>query len=99
MPCKQVSLSVGAWFWNPEGIHLPGLFWGEKYSVSGFFSWTQRTLTLSLLMSYIYVAPCEARNLTSYIYGPTLECRLFLFAAQCFNTESMQKFILCHSCM
>jgi hypothetical protein len=32
--------------------------------------------------------------LTSYIYGPTfgnVEIRLFLFAAQCFNTESMQK--------
>jgi hypothetical protein len=33
--------------------------------------------------------------LTSYIYGPTFdnaESRLFLFAAQCFNIESMQKF-------
>jgi hypothetical protein len=32
--------------------------------------------------------------LTSYIYGPTfgnVESRLFLFAEQCFNTESMQK--------
>jgi hypothetical protein len=32
--------------------------------------------------------------LTLYIYGPTfgnVESRLFLFAAQCFNTESMQK--------
>jgi hypothetical protein len=32
--------------------------------------------------------------LTSYIYGPTFgnaEIRLILFAAQCFNTESMQK--------
>jgi hypothetical protein len=32
--------------------------------------------------------------LTSYIYEPTFgntENRLFLFAAQCFNTESMQK--------
>ena len=39
--------------------------------------------------------------LTSYIYGPTFgkaESRLFLFAAQCFNTESMQKVFLCHSC-
>jgi hypothetical protein len=35
--------------------------------------------------------------LTSYIFGPTFdnaERRLFLFAAQCFNTESMQKVIL-----
>jgi hypothetical protein len=32
--------------------------------------------------------------LTSYIYGPTFgitESRLFLFVAQCFNIESMQK--------
>jgi hypothetical protein len=35
--------------------------------------------------------------LTSCIYGPTFdnaESRLFLFASQCFNTESMQKVIL-----
>jgi hypothetical protein len=40
--------------------------------------------------------------LTSYIYGPTFgnaESRLFLFAAQRFNTESMQKVFLCHSCV
>jgi hypothetical protein len=38
--------------------------------------------------------------LTSYIFGLTFgnaESRLFLFAAQCFNIESMQKVILCHS--
>jgi hypothetical protein len=49
------------------------------------------SLTLSLLMSYIYGAPCKARNFNVvYIYGPTfgnVEGRLFLFAAQCFNTE------------
>jgi hypothetical protein len=36
----------------------------------------------------------KPENLTSYIYGPTFgnaEIILFLFAAQCFNTESMQK--------
>jgi hypothetical protein len=27
------------------------------------------------------------------------ESHLFLFVAQCFNTESMQKVILCHSCV
>jgi hypothetical protein len=42
--------------------------------------------------------------LTSYIsiYEPTFgkaESRLFLFAAQCFNTESIQKVFLCHSCV
>jgi CTP synthase (UTP-ammonia lyase) len=34
--------------------------------------------------------------LTSYIFGATfgdIESTLFLFAAQCFNTESMQKVI------
>jgi hypothetical protein len=37
-----------------------------------------------------------------YVYGPTYgnaESRLFLFAAQCFNTESMQKIIVWHSCV
>jgi hypothetical protein len=40
--------------------------------------------------------------LTSYIYGLTFgntESHLFLFAAQCFNIESMQKIFLCHSCV
>jgi hypothetical protein len=63
------------------------------------------TLTLSLLMSYIYGAPCKARNFNVvyiyiYIYGPTFgnaESRLFLFDIQCFNIESMQKTFLCHS--
>jgi hypothetical protein len=52
-------------------------------------------------MSYIYGAPCKARNFNVvYIYGLTFgnaKSRLFLFAAQCFNTESMQKVFLCHS--
>jgi hypothetical protein len=56
-------------------------------------------------MSYIFIygAPCKARNFNVvYIYGPTFgnaESRLFLFAAQCFNTESMQEVILWHSCV
>jgi hypothetical protein len=44
----------------------------------------------------------KPKILTSYIYGPTFgnaESRLFLFAAQCFNIESMQKVFLCHSCV
>jgi hypothetical protein len=35
--------------------------------------------------------------LTSYVYGPTFgnaEIRLFVFSAQCFNIESIQKFTL-----
>jgi hypothetical protein len=60
------------------------------------------TLTLSLLM-YIYGAPGKDKNFNVvYIYGPTFgnaKRRLFVIAAQCFNTESMQKVILWHSCM
>jgi hypothetical protein len=60
-------------------------------------------LTLSLLMSYTYMELLvKPEILTSYIYGPTSgndESRLFLFAAQCFNTESMQKVFLWHSCV
>jgi hypothetical protein len=40
--------------------------------------------------------------LTSDIYGPTFgnaESRLFLFAAKCFNIESMQKVIMWHTCV
>jgi hypothetical protein len=60
-------------------------------------------LTLSLLMSYIYMELLvQPEILTSYIYGPTFGnsgSRLFLFAAQCFNTESIQKVIMSHSCV
>ena len=40
--------------------------------------------------------------LTSNIYGPTFgnaETVSFVFAAQCFNTESMQRGFLCHICV
>jgi hypothetical protein len=55
-------------------------------------------LTFSLLMELLV----KPEILTSYIYGPTFgnaERRLFLFAAQCFNIESIQKVFLCHSCV
>jgi hypothetical protein len=48
-----------------------------------------------------YMGRSAPEILTSYVYGPTFgntESRLFLFAALCFNTESMQKVILWHSC-
>jgi hypothetical protein len=49
-------------------------------------------------MSHICGAPCKARNFSVvYVYGPKFgntESRLFLFAAQRFNTESMHKVIL-----
>jgi hypothetical protein len=60
-------------------------------------------LTLSLLMSFVHVYMellVKPGMLTSYIYGPTYgsaESRRFLFAAQCFNAESIQKVILWHS--
>ena len=69
-------------------------------------------LTLRLLMSYIYIciyiygAPSKARNANVvyiYIYIWTYVWQrwnsLFLFSAQCFNTESMQRGFLCHICV
>jgi hypothetical protein len=44
----------------------------------------------------------KQKILTSYIYGPKFanaETRFFLFAAKCFNIESMQKVILWQSCV
>jgi hypothetical protein len=43
MPRKRVSLSIGALLGNLEGVRLPGLL-REKKSVSGFLSFTQRSL-------------------------------------------------------
>ena len=59
-------------------------------------------LTLRLLISYIYGAPSKARN-ANVVYIWTYVWQrwnnLFLFAAQCFNTESMQRGFLCHICV
>ena len=59
-------------------------------------------LTLRLLMSYIYGAPSKARN-ANIVYIWTYVWQrwnsLFLFAAQCFNIESMQRGFLCHICV
>ena len=59
-------------------------------------------LTLRLLMSYIYGAPSKARDANVvyiWTYVWQLWNSLFLFAAQCFNTESMQRGFLCHICV
>jgi len=58
-------------------------------------------LTLRLLMSYIYGAPSKARNANVYIWTYVWQRwnSLFLFTAQCFNTESMQRGFLCHICV
>ena len=62
----------------------------------------RRDLTLRLLMSYIYGAPSKARN-ANVVYIWTYVWQrwnsLFPFAAQCFNTESMQRDFLCHICV
>jgi hypothetical protein len=80
----------------------PGFVPGDGVALTTYLPLVSR-LTLSLLMSYIYGAPCTARNFNVvYIYGPTFgnaESRLFLFAVQCFNTESVQKVLLCNRCM
>jgi hypothetical protein len=52
---------------------------------------------------YIYMELLvKPEILTPHIYGTTFgnaESRLFLFVAQCFDTESMQKVILWHTCV
>jgi hypothetical protein len=48
----------------------------------------------SVLFVLWYHSPNVLDTPHMYIYGPTFgnaDIRLFLFAAQCFNTESMQK--------
>ena len=59
-------------------------------------------LTLRQLISYIYGAPSKARNANIVCVWTYVWQRwnsLFLFAAQCFNTESMQSGFLCHICV
>ena len=67
-----------------------------------FLKLLNRLLTLRLLTSYIYGAPSKARN-ANVVYIWTYVWQrwnsLFLFAAQCLNTESMQRGFLCHICV
>ena len=71
---------------------------------SVFLNWAKIPgyLTLRLRMSYIYGASSKARN-ANVVYVWTYVWQrwnsLFLFAAQCFNTESMQRGFLCHICV
>jgi hypothetical protein len=54
----------------------------------------------SSLLTLIYMELFVKPEILMYISGPTFgnaECRLFLFAAHCFNIESMQKVFVCHS--
>jgi hypothetical protein len=76
------------WSWL---INLPKT--SSNVGKTGFPYGTDSTLPMVL-----FWASFTLSLLTSYIYGPTFgnaESRLFLFAVQCFNTESMQKVILC----
>ena len=101
---------VGAWSWSRTfikcrregGVELY-LFLSLTTSITTLFP-----LTLRLLMSYIYIyiyicgAPSKARNanvvyIWTYVWQRSNS--LFLFAAQCFNTESMQRDSLCHICV
>jgi hypothetical protein len=59
---------------------------------------------MSYIYTYIYIIYLlplvKPEILMSYVYEPTFgnaKSRPFLFAAQCFNPESMQKVILWHS--
>jgi hypothetical protein len=66
-----------------------------KYSTSGVVVHLNPYPTNIIYMELL-VRP---EILTSYAYGPTFgnaENRLFLYAAQCFKIESMQKVFLCH---
>jgi hypothetical protein len=95
------------YFFN-QPLHVAGMFIVHYLEV--FILYVQQLvrvicLTLSLLMSYIYIyiyiygALCKARKFKVVcIYRPTFgnaESYLFLFAAQCFNIESMQKKLSC----
>jgi hypothetical protein len=51
-----------------------------------------------ILTSYIYTVYIYIYIYMDSTFG-NAESRLSLFAAQCFNAESMQKVILCHSCV
>jgi hypothetical protein len=52
MPCRWVSLSLGAPMGNLEGIRLPGLL-REKDSIFRFLSWTQRILSLRAIWNCV----------------------------------------------
>jgi len=48
MPCKRVSLSIRDLFGKLERFRLPGFFFREKKSISGFLSSTQGTLRFEI---------------------------------------------------
>ena len=107
-----VSLQLPPWRWPYEWPKLAGCHYEIKLRslyqsafvgvLNKFCIFLSSFLTLRLLMSYIYGAPSKVRN-ANVIYIWTYVGQrwnsLFLFAAQCFNTESMQRGFLCHICV
>ena len=91
-------------FKNEIWIQNPAYNTSEKYvalqiCIKSTNTTGGKTLTLRLLISYTYGAPSKARNVNVvYIWTYVWQRwnSLFLFAAQCFNTESMQRGFLCH---
>ena len=79
-----------------------GMGFIDFHFMSTLFSPCTLHLTLRLLMSYIYGAPSKARK-ANVVYIWTYVWQrwnsLFLFAAHCFNTESMQRGFLCNICV
>ena len=95
--CKSHRISSSFFYeWNSQAnIHDHGTLDSSNKR-------SDADLTLRLLISYIYGAPSKARNanvvcIWTYVWQHWNS--LFLFAAQCFNTESMQRGFLCHICV
>jgi hypothetical protein len=82
-------------------IPAPTCF-GSNLPLSGSF-WVNLSYINPKPTNVIYMEILvKPEIVTSYIHGLTFgntESRLFLFAAQCFNIDSMQKVFLCHSCV
>jgi hypothetical protein len=63
---------------------------------------SKTSLAQTASQAAVYAKGLKPENLTSYMYGlrfGNAESRLFQFAEQCFNIESLQKVFLCHSCV
>jgi hypothetical protein len=110
---SKISFVHTGWVqWMPLSLaEVTIMFYGHVFQDSVVGLVRLLALTLTLLMSYIYIyiymeLLVKPEILTSYIYiyiyGPTFvnaESRLFVFAAQCFNTEPLQSGFLCHICV
>jgi hypothetical protein len=96
---SSVSVVTTPWRWKtPQTFHVSSFF-----ESSSLVMWPTHASIDPSSTNVIYMELLvKPQILTSYICGPTFgnaESSFFLFAAQCFNTESMQKVILWHSCV